>query len=229
MRHAEHKRLTTYNTCILLLLLLSLIALPAALAQDILTKPCALTTRTSVTMPPAARPEILSTPVSAPLTPVIPNQPPLQTYLELFIATVQTPQGGEAKNRVFNYYFLFLALLAAMLALLLWWLHRQRRREQEHIRLSGRRALARDVERWAMYRRRQELVVEGLDQNGEAPPPYKPKDDTITTLEHLNDGTDGAVNVAVPPRALSRDDIEHIRLPDYSETIRVGQSFDNGT
>lgn len=175
-------------------------------------------------MPPAASPEILSTPVSAPLTPVIPNQPPLQTYPELFIATEQTPQGGGAKNRVLNYYFLFLALLAAMLALLLWWLHRQRRRGQEQIRLRGQRALVRDVERWAMYRRRQAPVVEGLNQHGEAPPPYKPKDDTITTLEHLNDGTDGAVDVAVPPRALARDDTNRIRLPDYSETIGIDDS-----
>jgi hypothetical protein len=178
-------------------------------------------------MPPVASPEILSTPVSSPLTAVVPNQPPLQTYPELFIATEQTPQGGEAKNRVFNYYFLFLALLAAMLAALLWWLHRQRRREQEQVRLRGQRALVRDVERWAMYRRRQAPVVDGLDEFGAAPPPYRPKDDSITTLEHLNAGMDGAVNVAVPPRAFSRDDADHIRLPDYSETIRADSSTDS--
>lgn len=221
MRRAEHERLTTCNTCTALLIVLSLTSLPEALAQDILSEPCTLTTRTSVTMPLAASPNILSTPLSSPLTPVVPNQPPLQTYPELFIATEQTPQGGEAKGRVFNYYFLFLALLAAMLAALLWWLHRQRRREQEQIRLRGQRALVRDVERWAMYRFRQAPAVEGLDQNGEAPPPYKPKSDIITTLETLNDDMDGAVNVAVPHRALLRDDTEHIRLPDYSEIIQV--------
>ncbi|KAF3037788.1 hypothetical protein E8E12_004437 [Didymella heteroderae] len=177
----------------------------------------------SVTMPPAAGLEILSTPVSSSFTPAMPSQPPLQTYPGLFIATEQTPQGGEAKNRVFNYYFLFLALLAAMLAALLWWMHCQRHREQEQIRVRGQRALVRDVERWAMYRRREAPVLEGMD---EVPPPYKPKADTVTTLEHLNDGMDGAVNVTVPPRAHSRDDTEYIRLPDYSETIGID---DNNT
>lgn len=174
-----------------------------------------------MTMSPAASPEILSTPVISPISPTLPNQPPLQTFPEPFIATEQTPQAGEARNRVFNYYFLFLALLAAMLAALLWWLHRQRRRDQEQIRLTGQRALERDVERWAIHRRRQAPVVEGLDHDGEAPPPYKPKDDTVTTLEHLHDGMDGAGSVAIPPRVLSREDTDHIRLPDYSETVRL--------
>lgn len=75
-----------------------------------------------------------------------------------------------------------------------------------------------------MYRRRQAPVVEGLDQNGEAPPPYKSKEDTVTTLQHLNDGMDGAATVTIPPRALSRDNADHIRLPDYSETIRPEDS-----
>ncbi|KAJ4381743.1 hypothetical protein N0V86_003108 [Didymella sp. IMI 355093] len=151
--------------------------------------------------------------------PKTPNQPPLQTYPELFAAAEQTSQGGEVKNRVFNYYFLFLALLAIMLAALFWWLHRERRRQQEQIRLRGQRALVRDVERWAMYRRRQEPVVEGLDQHGEAPPPYKPKGEIVTTFEDVNNTMDGTVNIAIPPRALSRDDTGHIRLPGYSETI----------
>ncbi|KAF1930121.1 uncharacterized protein M421DRAFT_3876 [Didymella exigua CBS 183.55] len=172
-------------------------------------------------MPPAASLESTSSSVSSPITPVIPNQPPIQTYPELFIATEQTSQSGEVKNRVFNYYFLFLALLAAVLAALLWWMHRRRRREQEQIRLRGQHALVRDVERWAMYRSRQAPAVEGLNESGEAPPPYKPKDDTFTTLEHTDDAMDGAVRVAIPPRAISRDDTGHIRLPDYSETMQV--------
>jgi hypothetical protein len=221
MRHAEPRRITTCNTCTSLLLVLSLKSLPEALAQDIPSVSSTLTTRTSVTMPPAASFESTSTSISSPSTPITPNQPPLQTYPELFAAAEQTPQGSEVKNRVFNYYFLFLALLAVMLAALFWWMHRERRRQQEQIRLRGQRALLRDVERWAMYRRHEEPVVEGLDQHGEAPPPYKPKGETVTTLEDVNDTMDGAVNVAIPPRALSRDDTEHIRLPDYSETIFI--------
>lgn len=72
-----------------------------------------------------------------------------------------------------------------------------------------------------MYRRRQSPVVEGLNESGQAPPPYRPKDDTLTTLEPMNDALDGTVSVAIPPRALSRDETDHIRLPGYSETNPV--------
>lgn len=75
-----------------------------------------------------------------------------------------------------------------------------------------------------MYRRRQPPTVEGLNESGEAPPPYKPKDNTFTTLELVHDTMDLAVDVAIPPRALSRDEIEHVQLPDYSETIHVDKS-----
>ena len=127
----------------------------------------------------------------------------------------------EVKGRVLNYYFLFLALLVAALAALLWWMHHQRRREQEQIRLRGQHALVRDVERWAIDRRNQPPVVEGLNESGEAPPPYKPKDDTLTNLIPANDNPELALDVAIPPRALSRDETEHARLPDYVETAHV--------
>lgn len=210
--------------CTSLHLILFLISSPAALAQDILPAPSTFTTRASVTMPPAASLDSISTSVLSPISPVNPNQPPLQTFPELFIATEQTPQGSVGKNRVFNYYFLFLALLAAILAALLWWMHRQRRREREQTRLRGQHALVRDVERWTMYRRRQAPVVEGLNESGEAPPPYQPKDDTVTTPEHFTDAMDGAGSITIPPRALSRNDTGHVLLPDYSESVQIDNS-----
>ncbi|KAF2628645.1 hypothetical protein BU25DRAFT_457451 [Macroventuria anomochaeta] len=178
-------------------------------------------------MPPIANLEstaLSSTPLSLPLTPVFPSQPPLETHHELSIAADQSHPGREVKNRVFNYYFLFLALLTAALAALLWWIHRQRRREREQIRSEGQHALARDVERWAIYRRNQPPTVEGLNESGEAPPPYKPKDDTVATLEPINDNPELADDVAIPPRVRTRDGIEHARLPEYVKSIRLDHS-----
>ena len=104
-------------------------------------------------------------------------------------------------------------------------MHRHRRREQENLRLRGQHALARDIERWVSERRNRLLVVEGLNESGEAPPPYKPKDDTNMTLTAVDGGFEPAVDVTVPPRTLSRDEAQHARLPDYMETIRPNDNI----
>lgn len=144
-----------------------------------------------------------------------PSQPSLETRPALFIAAEQPQQQGQVSNRVFNYYFLFLALLVAAVAALLWYIHRHRKRGQEQVRLRGRHALVQDVER-VILRRNQSSSVEGLNESGEAPPPYKPKDNKTTIVE--TDENDG---ITMPPRVLSRDDTEHVRLPDYAELIRA--------
>jgi hypothetical protein len=184
-----------------------------------------LAAQPSVTMPLITN--IQSTTLSTSSTSFTPSfltQPPLETQFELFIAAEQ-PHPEEVKNRVFNYYFLFLALLAGVLAVLLWWMHRHRRREQEQLRLRGQHALARDVERWANEGRNRLPIVEGLNEFGEAPPSYKPKVDLGTTVTTLDGGSGPAVNVTIPPRALSRDEFEHARLPDYVETTRTDDNF----
>lgn len=94
--------------------------------------------------------------------------------------------------------------------------------------MSGQNALARDMEGWVNTRRwfhgawrpnqtrafvRRE---EGLDEHGEAPPPYQPKDD-VTVAE--GPPQDPARLLAVPLRTLSRDDVGSGRPPEYRETI----------
>jgi hypothetical protein len=184
-----------------------------------------LTAGLSMTMPPTPGPDNLphaSFALSSTLIiPSIPNQPPLETHPALFIAAEQPHDERTVKNRVFNYYFLFLALLTGVLAVLLWWLHRQRRREREQIRLRGQRALAQDVERWAVERRNQAYLVEGLDETGEAPPPYQPKGDNLTSHDPVTGNLALAVDVTPPPRALSREETEHARPPEYAGTIHV--------
>lgn len=53
---------------------------------------------------------------------------------------------------------------------------RRRRQRQAHNRSSGQSALARDLETWPGPRRRAGREEEGLDERGEAPPPYVPKE-----------------------------------------------------
>jgi hypothetical protein len=139
---------------------------------------------------------------------------------------------GDNENEdvsVFNYYFLFLAALGVLVALLLWWLHRRRRQRKAQTRRSGQTALAQDLEGWAGTRRfmqgshaRNEAAhvrpQEGLDENGEAPPPYQYKSEA-TAYVSADGGHDPAASLAVPLRTLSRDDTEHGRPPGYTTPV----------
>lgn len=155
-----------------------------------------------------------------PVTPSFPGQPPLTTLPELVVAEQPHNEAG-VKNRVFNYYFLFLALIAGVLAVLLWLLHRQKRHEQEQIRSRGRDAMTQGAERWALNRRDQLPIVEGLNETGEAPPPYKPKDENIVTQDLLIGNPEFTTGVTVPRRALSRNETSHAQPPVYVETVHL--------
>lgn len=220
MRYDEHRRFNTCNTRTslpLLIILNSLLLLPRPSAQASFSAPSTLSTRPSVTMPPMTNLDPLSTSLSLlqplSLTPVGSSLSPLQTYPGLTIAAEQPQEQIDDNTRVLNYYFLFIVLVAAALAAFLWLIFRHRKRKQELIRLRGQHALVQDVERWATRRRDQPPVIEGLDESGEAPPPYKPKSDTSATIDTVD-----LTDITRPPRALSRDEMGNTRLPDYSET-----------
>ncbi|KAH8724997.1 hypothetical protein GQ44DRAFT_727173 [Phaeosphaeriaceae sp. PMI808] len=128
----------------------------------------------------------------------------------------------DRNETVFNYYFLFLAAFGALVAVLLWWLHRQRRRRKQQQRLGGQHALARDLQGWTGARRfihgrytpyqtaAQTRREEGLDEHGEAPPPYQHKtyipSDTLPSPRAL----------AIPLRTISRDNNHLVQPPGYS-------------
>lgn len=94
------------------------------------------------------------------------------------------------------------------------------------MRLSGQNALARDMEGWINTRRwfhgarRHNQTAafvrreEGLNEHGEAPPPYEPKSDA-TVIQNPSEPRDDASGLAIPLRSLSRDDIEQALPPGY--------------
>ncbi|KAF1957203.1 hypothetical protein CC80DRAFT_375639, partial [Byssothecium circinans] len=124
---------------------------------------------------------------------------------------------------IINYYFLFLALFGILVAVFLWWVHKRRKRRKEAMRLSGQNALARDMDGWINTRRwlhgtqRHNQTAafvrrEGLDERGEAPPPYQPKSEGTISVVPERGGVEG---LAIPLRSLSREDIEQARPPEY--------------
>lgn len=79
----------------------------------------------------------------------------------------------------------------------------------------------------AMARRRR-AVDEGLDESGEAPPPYKPRDEEegAATTEGAETRTSGEIQhtdtegpISIPMRTLDREDVG-LKPPDYSEAAR---------
>ncbi|KAL8764603.1 MAG: hypothetical protein Q9194_006951 [Teloschistes cf. exilis] len=93
-------------------------------------------------------------------------------------------------NGILNYYFLLLALLIILIAIAYLVYARRQRTRIALSRRNGQRALARDLERWGgPYRAappptttttraspRSRRREEGLNERGEAPPPYLPKE-----------------------------------------------------
>ncbi|PVH99574.1 hypothetical protein DM02DRAFT_430715 [Periconia macrospinosa] len=138
------------------------------------------------------------------------------------------------ENGVINYYFLFIALFGVGLAVGLYWIQKRRRQRKEQTRAGGQNALARDMEGWVNTRRwfhgswRQNQTAvfvrreEGLNEQGEAPPPYQPNSN-IPVPRHQ----DAASGLAIPLRAVSRQDHEQGTLPEYREAVNSGNISTN--
>ena len=105
------------------------------------------------------------------------------------------------------------------------------------MRLSGQDALARDLDGWVNTRRwmhgawRHNQTAafvrreEGLNEHGEAPPPYQPKSEVTVGQEDAGTAQDSASGLTIPLRTLSRDAIEGSRPPEYEERVnREGSS-----
>lgn len=91
-----------------------------------------------------------------------------------------TPYGAPKldhppSSSVLNYYFLLIAVFIVIIFVVYYSLLRRRRQKQAKNRSGGQSALARDLETWPGARR-QAARDEGLNERGEAPPPYVPKE-----------------------------------------------------
>lgn len=142
---------------------------------------------------------------------------------------------NETRESLMNYYFLILAAFGVLVVVLLYWLRQKRLKQKARLRMTGQTALARDLDGWGGGRRwvyggywrpnpnataaRRE---EGLNENGEAPPPYEPKTDAAVVVdERTGLPRDSATGVTIPMRTLSRGAVESHRPPDYHAVIQA--------
>ncbi|CAO2655543.1 Nn.00g043460.m01.CDS01 [Neocucurbitaria sp. VM-36] len=150
-----------------------------------------------------------------------------QTSSDILPAAINPHDNGTDNGAVFNYYFLFLVMFGVLVAVLLWWLQRQKKRRKELTRLGAQDALARDMEGWTNTRRfmhgryarnHQAAFIrreEGLDEHGEAPPPYQPKNEATEAQEPVEAAQTAASRVTIPLRTVAKDVIDRSRPPAY--------------
>jgi hypothetical protein len=143
---------------------------------------------------------------------------------ELFPAATSSHVEPVHDASVFNYYFLFLFVFAILVAALVFWFHHRRKQRKQQLRQHGQHALARDLEGWAgtrrfMHGRHGQYQVsarvrreEGLNENGEAPPPYEPKSEVMVgPVQNPSSG------VTLPLRTLAQDELTRAP-PGYNTT-----------
>lgn len=131
-------------------------------------------------------------------------------------------QGKSDTVGLVNYYFVFLALIVCFAGLAAFFMYKRKKKYGMIIRQSREGALQRDLNTWDPIRARRRYwqgrwrstdysQEEGLNEFGEAPPPYVPKASEGETGLH-----DGANDPAVPLQTLSREQAG-LKPPDYTE------------
>ena len=123
------------------------------------------------------------------------------------------PEERQNVKFISNYYFLII-ILAVLILVAIWLIHRRKVRRRALWPRNGQQALARDADAWPGTRRllhgrcratNSVLLrpTEGLDERGEAPPPYQPKSEVSSTT------------IAIPLRILPADGSERSLPPQY--------------
>ena len=159
------------------------------------------------------------------------------------ISSPPTDQSTDnTSGSLINYYFIFFALLICLVAVGLFYGWRKRRKAFQRYHSNRQQALARDVNAWdpAHSRRRywqgrwrsgEISREEGLNEEGEAPPPYMPKQDERDggagerDVSGQAEGTRsgevaGAQEPAIPLQTLSREQAG-LKPPDYETHVRA--------
>ncbi|KAE8445465.1 hypothetical protein EG329_013355 [Mollisiaceae sp. DMI_Dod_QoI] len=134
-----------------------------------------------------------------PDSPVIPSVPPSDP--------------DKVQDHVFNYYFLIIAVVAVLLCICILYIGRRKKRKAALLRSQSQRALATDVAGFrARFGNRNARTgagsyggapgidgVEGLDERGEAPPPYVPGTKPPKAAGDVELGDMGGVPIHRPP------------------------------
>ncbi|KAI4125569.1 MAG: hypothetical protein LQ338_004173 [Usnochroma carphineum] len=167
------------------------------------------------------------TPINAESTFAIDPSPTAAQYTGHPSTDRGSPSDDEtSQNGILNYYFLLLALLIIVVGIIYLFFMKRQRQKLADRRRNGQRALARDLERWGgggpwspprfrMPRSspRQPRREEGLDESGEAPPPYVPKEpEPAYTAGAQRDGLGSGHDI--PLQDMERSDQ---KPPDYDE------------
>ncbi|KAH3940192.1 hypothetical protein HBI56_215340 [Parastagonospora nodorum] len=197
---------------------------------------CAQDVAISTSSPGIAVPSTTVSPDASPPTTLTTTSPPTSTDPappELFPTDPSSHVQPVRDASVFNYYFLFLFIFAVIIAILLLWFHRRRQQRKQQLRQNGQHALARDLEGWAGTRRfmheRQGIRPsaatreEGLNEAGEAPPPYDGKGTETVSVGAASETGE----VGVPLRALVRDERAQ-EPPGYDATDHEDTSYNVG-
>ncbi|CAL3972734.1 unnamed protein product [Diplocarpon coronariae] len=209
------------------LLLLSTILPNASLAQ--------LTDPALSIPPPDSEPTTLQTSPS----PVV-SSSPSQTRSPPPVISNPSAADGNRQNNIFNYYFIIVAVVVLLFLLGAMYIAKQWKKRAATMRSGSQAALARDVEglrarlgvAMAAGRTRHERT-EGLDEEGEAPPPYhagsKPPSlrsaDGVGVREVGSRAGEAPEQVALRNIAMQRPD-----PPGYHEaTARVGTGGNEGS
>ena len=153
---------------------------------------------------------------------------------------------GNGRN-MSVYYFVFFALLICIAVLCVYFVWR-RRRNALMVRPNPRgEGYHRDVREWdtMRYRRRywntgfrneQPSREEGLNENGEAPPPYMPKEDDETGNNGSQsneqrahaEGTPVPGEPSIPMQTLSRDQAG-LKPPGYEQSVQPASNGASGS
>lgn len=140
----------------------------------------------------------------------------------------------DSHSGLLNYYFVFLALFICLLVIGVYFIHKRKRARKQAFRNSGQNALARDLDgwtggprRWIVGHRREESrntrlgrEEEGLNEFGEAPPPYIQATKTVDGQERGVE--ESQAHVQVPLSTLSRNEFERPatgKPPGYGEVV----------
>lgn len=153
--------------------------LPSSTFAQITTSPTPSTTSVSP-LSTSSRSATVSTSISPSPTFLPPTQPsPAEPSSTDFTST------NQSATHAFNYYFLLAAVVAILFCVGILWIGRRKKRKAALLRYHGQHALARDVEGWrnrfgvgraggSSNTLHGNGRVEGLNERGEAPPPYVP-------------------------------------------------------